>query len=85
MNSAFFPTNNTVGAGFFTDSESLMDSIRELSDEELDLAGGCGGCGGGSSSSKKSKSSKSKSSKSKSSKSGSGGHGHGGGWGWGCW
>jgi hypothetical protein len=81
MNSNFFPTNNVVGVGFFTESESLMDSIRELSDDELDLAGGCGGCGCGGGGS-----SKHKSSKKKSSKKGSGGGGCGGGWhwGWGC-
>ncbi len=62
-----------AGSGLFADSESFIDSMRDLSENELRMTRGGG-----------SKSKKSKSSKSKSSKSGSG-SGHGGcGCGYGC-
>lgn len=69
--------NELAGSALFSGSETFMDSMRDLTEDELKISGG-GRCGGGSGSSK-SKKSKSKSSKSKSkskSKSGSCGCGH---------
>jgi hypothetical protein len=62
-----------AGSGLFADSESFIDSMRDLSENELKMTRGGKGCGSGSS---KSKSSKSKSSKSKKSGSGSCGCGY---------
>jgi hypothetical protein len=64
-----------AGSGLFADSESFIDSMRDLSENELKMTRGGKGYGGSGSS--KSKSSKSKSSKSKSSGSGSCGCGYG--------
>ncbi|AFZ36753.1 hypothetical protein Sta7437_3246 [Stanieria cyanosphaera PCC 7437] len=65
-----------LGTALFADNESLMGSIRDLTEDELKITGGSGkGSGSKKSGSKKSKSKKSKSKKSK--KSGSCGCGYG--------
>lgn len=55
-----------AGSALFSGSESFMDSMRDLTEDELKISGGGGhGCGSGKSS-KSCKSKKSKKSKSKS-------------------